>query len=588
MEEDGRRSWPVRLLRPAGQIRWRIIAPYAALTVALAIAGTFLVTRLVGGSLDERFNNQLAEASRVASDSLVRRERRHLEAVRGISFTDGTGAAASARDGAALARLIEPILANGSIERGEIIAPDGARLYASRLTDATALSYEPLTDDDQPAFWGPVLRVLAGESDARGDKFTAVVSTASGPVLYTAGPLFDGERLAGVVLIGTSMQSVLAGAKAESLADVTVYGDGGAALATTFPPEDERGTLNLTPGKDVLATQGPSLVRERRTLYGRNYDLLYGTLTLRGEPVNEYSVGLPSSFIFNAQATTRMQMTAMFSVAMALTLFMGWMISRSITRPVQQLVRAANAVTAGDLSARSGVTGEHEIGVLGRAFDAMTERLQRQHLATVKALTSAIDARDPYTLGHSLRVGQLAVELGRELGLSPTELQHLEIGGYLHDIGKIGVRDSVLLKPGPLTLEERHAIERHPSIGIDILEHVDLPAQVLEFVAGHHEKLDGSGYPSHAHGDRLSMIPRIAAVADIYDALTTDRPYRGAMAISTAMEILHREARAGQLDARVIAALEAVAPAWEERRRAEPGLRGFRLPGGAARHEEAA
>jgi putative nucleotidyltransferase with HDIG domain len=207
----------------------------------------------------------------------------------------------------------------------------------------------------------------------------------------------------------------------------------------------------------------------------------------------------------------------------------------------------------------------------------MTERLQKQNLATIRALTSAIDARDPYTMGHSLRVGQLAVEIGREVGLGPDRLQHLEIGGYLHDIGKIGVRDSVLLKPGALTPEERAAIEEHPTIGLQILDPVELAPDVIAFVGSHHEKLNGSGYPHHAAGAELSIVPRIAAVADIYDALTTDRPYRPGMAVGKAIQILHKEAAAGQLDLDVVGALERVIPRWTARLHSDPSLKGFRI-----------
>lgn len=181
-------------------------------------------------------------------------------------------------------------------------------------------------------------------------------------------------------------------------------------------------------------------------------------------------------------------------------------------------------------------------------------------------------------MGHSLRVGQLAVEMGTDLGLSPALIQHLEIGGYLHDIGKIGVRDAVLLKPGGLTTEEREAIERHPAIGLEILDAVDLPAEVLEFVGGHHEKLDGRGYPGHLHEKEIGVVPRIAAVADIYDALTTDRPYRAGMLVERAMEILYNEAEHGKLDVRMVQALERLLPRWQTRLAQEPVLKGYKLP----------
>jgi putative nucleotidyltransferase with HDIG domain len=561
------------LLYPARHLRWKIIAPYAALTIILAVAGTYLVTRLVGGSLDERFNNQLIEAGNVAQDALVRRERKHLEAVRSVGFTDGVAAATRSGDSQTLARSIEPLLANAGLERAEVIAADGRRVYGAQLADPSASTYAPIQDADAPADWPVVRNVLSGATDARGDKFTAIVSTPSGYVLYTAGPIADDEGLAGVILIGTPLSSFLASAKAESLADVSLYGADGALLGSSFDAGD--GPLDLQ-AKSALPVAG-GLLREHRSFFGRDYDLLFGELLIRDQPVGYYSVGLPSSFIFSAQSTTRTQMVMLFAGTMLCALLLGWLVARTITSPLSRLVSAANGVAGGDLSARSSVRGADEIGVLGRTFDAMAERLQRQHLATVRALTSAIDARDPYTMGHSLRVGQLAVEIGTELGLGETDLQHLEIGGYLHDIGKIGVRDAVLLKPGALDAEERAAIERHPAIGLEILEAVELAPEVLEFVGGHHEKLNGVGYPRHLEAHELSMFPRIAAVADIFDALTTDRPYRAGMTPAKGLHILYEEAAAGQLDRDVVQALERVLPRWRRRLETEPALQGFRI-----------
>jgi putative nucleotidyltransferase with HDIG domain len=576
MRGRGLARWPVgALLYPTRHLRWKIIAPYVALTIILAVAGAYLVTKLVGGSLDERFNNQLIEAGRVAQDSLVRRERKHLETVRSIAFTDGVAEATEGADASALAGIIEPLLANAGLERAEVIAADGTRVYGAQIDDGTAFAYTPINDNDRPSTWPFVQKVLSGETDQLGDKFTAVVHTSSqGYVLYTAGPIYNGEELAGAVLIGTRLPSFLAAAKAEALADVTIYAADGTPLGSSFAP-DEDGTLDLQPGAGVL--DSAAFVREDRTLFGRDYDLLYGSLLIRGEPVGYYSVGLPSSFIFSAQSATRTQMVTLFAGVMLCALLLGWLIARTITMPIFRLVTAANGVAGGDLSARSRVHGPDEIGALGTAFDAMAERLQRQHLATVRALTSAIDARDPYTMGHSLRVGQLAVEIGTELGLSQNDLQHLEIGGYLHDIGKIGVRDAVLLKPGALDADERAAIERHPTIGLQILEPVDLAPEVIEFVGGHHEKLNGVGYPEHLHEHELSVFPRIAAVADIFDALTTDRPYRAGMTPAKGLSILYKEADDGQLDRDVVVALERVLPRWRQRLKSEPSLQGFRI-----------
>jgi putative nucleotidyltransferase with HDIG domain len=256
----------------------------------------------------------------------------------------------------------------------------------------------------------------------------------------------------------------------------------------------------------------------------------------------------------------------------------GWLLARSLTKPLLRLVGTARDVTAGDLTARSGVHTGDEIGVLASSFDQMTERLQRQHLSTVKALTAAIDARDPYTAGHSARVGHLAVQIGQRLELPDSQLQHLEIGGYLHDIGKIGVRDNILLKSDRLTADERELMERHPRVGLEILQAVELPPEVIAFVGGHHEKLDGTGYPHRWRGPEITIISRIAAVSDIYDALTTDRPYRAGLTALEALEIITLESDEGRLDPRVVQALEFLIPSWERQRRTDPSLKGFRLP----------
>ena len=584
----GSTSWPARaLLYPARHIRWRIIAPYAVLTIILAVAGTYLVTQLVTDSFQERFNNQLAEASRVASDSLARRERKHLETVRSVAFTEGVAAASQADDSAALARLVGPIAANDQAESVEILDASGRRVYGTRLADAGKLTYADVTGADDRATWPLVRKVLDHQRDTQGDKFSDIDRADTGYGLFTAGPIYDGEHFAGVVLVGSPLTSLLPLAKADSLADVSVYDFAGTPLGSTFGLGDRDANVQPDPAV-VTATGVAAPVREHKTLFGRDFDMLYGNLVVRGETVGVYSVALPSSFLISAGQATRLQIGLLFTVATLAVLLSGWFIGRSITDPVFKLVTAARRVAEGDLSTRSGVGGEDEIGTLGTAFDAMTERLQRQNLATIRALTSAIDARDPYTMGHSLRVGQLAMEIGREMGLDEAKLRHLEIGGYLHDIGKIGVRDAVLLKPGALDPEEREAIERHPSIGLEILAHVELPPDVIEFVGSHHEKLNGSGYPAHLHEEQISVVPRIAAVADIYDALTTDRPYRPGMGIPKALSILGEEADQGKLDHSVVAALEQVIPRWQKRLKAEPDLKGFSIGDSPAPQERAA
>lgn len=540
-----------------------------------------MATRLTTGSLADRYDNQLAEAGRVAADAVVRTEREHLKTVRAVASTEGVADAIGARDDGKLEDLVGPIAGNAAVERLEILDGQGQRLETLQLADREALSYQEISDDDNPATWPLVQKVIAGEADEFGDKYAQIVETSGGFVLYTAGPIFDSGELVGVVLVGTSVDSFVEQAKAEALADITIYDFAGNPLASTFVrPDDASGEeARLDLGGDVLddAIMGAGTVREHRNLWGRGYDLVYGRLQVRDQAVGLYSVGLPTDFISHAGAITRTRIALLFGVGMTAVLGIGLYLAHILTRPILQIVRAARLVASGDFTARSGVKSHDEIGTLASTFDAMTVKLQRQHLSTIKALTSAIDARDPHTMGHSARVGQLAVMIGRHLGLDEKTLGYVEIGGYLHDIGKIGIRDAVLLKPSALTAEERRIIQEHPRIGLAILDPVDLAKEVVEFVESHHERLDGSGYPHGLRDDLVSIVARIAAVSDVYDAVTSKRPYRGPMTPEEGLALLRSDA--GSLfDPRVVEALAAVQPDWERRRASEPQLRGFKLP----------
>jgi putative nucleotidyltransferase with HDIG domain len=569
----GRLFSSVALFVPS-HVRWKIVAPYIVLTLLVAAAGTFIATQFVTGPLEDRFSNQLAEAARVASDSIVRKEREHLGIVRAISFTVGVPESTADGDAAALRRLVEPLVANGRIEYVEVVGLDGQRILGLQLDDAASLTYVALDDSGDRSDVAVVQRVLAGEVDEQGDKFAQLVTLRDGIAFYTGGPIAgeDGE-LAGAVLVGTSLETLLPAMKFEALADVTLYDRDGAVLASSFERADEN--VNLETAGLFDDSGSIAGIHEVRSVFDRDFDLLYGELRIRGETVGLFSVALPSSFISSAGSTTRWAMTVIFAVATVAAIAVGLLIARGVTAPLLKLVRAAHAVTEGDLTARSGVTGRDEVGELAQSFDVMTERLASQHLATIRALTTAIDARDPYTAGHSVRVGQLSVEIGRELELPSRDLQYLEIGGYLHDVGKIGIRDNVLLKPGKLTPEERAMIEEHPRIGLEIVQHVDLSQAVKDLVIGHHERLDGTGYPYGLDGNEISIFARIGAVADVFDALATDRPYRKGFTMEEAMSILEREVTENHLDQRAVDGLMRVLPLWGRRLRQEPALRGF-------------
>jgi putative nucleotidyltransferase with HDIG domain len=187
------------------------------------------------------------------------------------------------------------------------------------------------------------------------------------------------------------------------------------------------------------------------------------------------------------------------------------------------------------------------------ALNESQKQLSELYAATTKSLALAIDAKDRYTHQHIIRVQRYAVAIAKHMGLTGDELQAIDIGALLHDIGKMGISEAVLLKPGRLTNEEYEEIKQHPRIGAEILAPVPFPYPVLPVVKYHHERWDGTGYPEGLKAENIPLSARILAVADVYDALTTDRSYRGAWSHAAARAEIERQS-GKQFDPRVVEA----------------------------------
>jgi putative two-component system response regulator len=171
-------------------------------------------------------------------------------------------------------------------------------------------------------------------------------------------------------------------------------------------------------------------------------------------------------------------------------------------------------------------------------------------------LARSIEAKDPYTEGHCDRLSRYAVSLAEKIGLSREECVDLRRSGVVHDIGKVAVPEFVLLKPGPLDAAERKLMEEHTIVGERICAPLKSFRNVLPIIRSHHEKLDGSGYPDHLKGSEIPLTARILQTVDIYDSLTTDRPYRKALSVDRTLEIMWEETRRGWWDASLVEALE--------------------------------
>jgi putative nucleotidyltransferase with HDIG domain len=201
---------------------------------------------------------------------------------------------------------------------------------------------------------------------------------------------------------------------------------------------------------------------------------------------------------------------------------------------------------------------------------AANDRLRRASLSFATALVATLDARDQYTAGHSAAVAIYGRDIAKRMGLSEEQQELVHLCGLVHDIGKIGLPAGLLEKPGPLTLDERRQMEQHSEIGERILRNVEDYSEIADVVRSHHERIDGMGYPDGIHGDEIPLLGRIIGVADAYDAMTSDRPYREALPSRVARMRL-AQAVGTQFDTGVVAAFEAILATADENYRSGRG-----------------
>jgi putative nucleotidyltransferase with HDIG domain len=192
------------------------------------------------------------------------------------------------------------------------------------------------------------------------------------------------------------------------------------------------------------------------------------------------------------------------------------------------------------------------------------EELRLSYMATVRALSNAVEARDAYTSKHAERVAAYALEIGRAQGITLSDSEEIEFGFILHDIGKVAIADAILYKPGRLTDKERALMEQHPVIGAEIVRGIEFLGAATEVVRSHHERWDGSGYPDGLAGEQIPLAARVFSVADVLDALTTERPYRPASTLQVARRTI-TEQGGRQFDPRVVEAFNSIPDATFER-----------------------
>lgn len=542
-------NWP----RLRASLRIKITLPFLILAFAMAAGGAYIVTQIVFDSVDERYTNNLVASGRLVSEAIVKRERSLISSLRQFIFTKGLAEAIQAKDVTALSGLVHLLAMSQGEEIVEFLDQEGNLVLSLQLDEAQGgktykQSETNATDYRSLSF---VQKVLARETDGLGDKFSGISRSPEGDILYVAGPILDSSgELAGVALVGRTLPTLIQELREATQAEVTFYDRAGNVLLSTF---HDSPSLETGLAEEILANQdthslkrildAPREVNISNVTFGE----ILGPWELRNgvEDIGVIGTSLPQILLVWASAATRVEIMLIVSLALFLVIMLGVNIANVITRPVRKLVLASEQVAAGDLTVQVPPTGNDEISTLAEAFNQMVYSLRDSKMDLLKAYDStlvgwsnALELRDQETQGHTQRVTALSIDLARSMGIQESDLDNIRRGALLHDIGKMGIPDSILLKPGKLTPAEWVIMRKHPQYAYEMIYPIEYLRPVLDIPYCHHERWDGTGYPRGLKGEEIPMAARVFAVIDVWDAMRSHRPYRPALSVDEVCEYI--------------------------------------------------
>jgi putative nucleotidyltransferase with HDIG domain len=533
-------------------LRVKITLPFLLLAIALAIGAAILITQIVFDTVNERFTNQLIESGKIASSQMVREETAILETLRLLAHAEGVASAIQQGNAERLRELSYGIMVDSRQDAVEFLDLNGNLVLSMRHTPGGDVEdYQFVKQgDDSMKQWEFVNQVLSRQQDERGDKFAGYADTNWGHYYYIAGPVYDEQdNFVGAVVVGTTLQTIADHLREKSLTQVTMYGFDGIPIISTFakPPPLDSTQINL-----VISGQETSSLRRNPTSASTviadeiDYEEILSPWQGRGgNDLGIMGISLAKSFLVSASRVTRLQIAGLVAAAFILVILVGVYLSTHITRPLSDLVKASQAVADGDLKVQVKANTNDEIELLASSFNQMVHSLFRSkkdlidaYDSTLQGWSTALELRDKGTNDHTLRVADLTVEFARKLGINEDLLADIRRGAILHDIGKMGVPDEILLKPSQFTAEEWEVMYQHPQYAYDMLKNIEYLHTAICIPYYHHEHWDGSGYPRGLKGEDIPIEARIFTIVDIWDALTSDRPYRGAWTEQEAIEYL--------------------------------------------------
>jgi len=377
------------------------------------------------------------------------------------------------------------------------------------------------------------------------------------PSMVVSRPILRRNRFQGMLAVVVELQFLvdrLASSSKRGLEAFVVNNTGRMVLAAN--PEGSAIGRDMSDSpiiEQFLSWEGRARVAETRSF----------DMTIEGEPVPMVGTYSPVQSLQWAVIAQKKESDAYIAVdemeretlkwgvaALLLSLAVGYFFTLRIVHPIRVLTESSRAISRGDFSTRVHLVSRTEIGELATTFNLMSsdlelyvERLKaaaeenrKLFLDSIRMIAAAVDEKDPYTHGHSERVARYSVMIATNLSLPDEEIETIRVSAHLHDVGKIGIADRILNKPGVLTQEEFAIMKQHTQKGATILRRVRQLAEMIPGVELHHESLDGRGYPYGLQGDEIPRLARIIAVADTFDAMTTHRPYQSAMEPGVAIE----------------------------------------------------
>ncbi len=376
------------------------------------------------------------------------------------------------------------------------------------------------------------------------------VTVLNMPAVVMAVPVREGEAVIGAVVGLVSLRRIVARIREEGKGDVTAFivdADGRVVIHSEPAIEVQHPDFSsLKIVKDFGRARVPVLLTEP---YEHEGVRLLGTVA-PAPPNLGIIVQKPEKLAF-ASVDKMIQATLQWgAIALVLAILASLLFASGISRPIRLLAERTHEIARGNYQQRVELKTRNEIGELASNFNVMSTSIEKAveqlrkaatenhvlFINSVRMLAAAIDAKDPYTRGHSERVAKYSIGIGKNLGIQEKEMRDLRISALLHDVGKIGIDDRILRKPGALSEDEFEVMKGHPSKGAAIMSGVSQLIDIIPGMKHHHEKWSGGGYPDGLEGEQIPMQARIVAIADTFDAMTTNRPYQKAMEIAYVVE----------------------------------------------------